>query len=205
MNDSQKYFYINIREYLGQKNSDKIGEAALQAAISDFTCPRNPDVERFLKSNAVAFTKKSQSVTYLVFSNEDMEFLGYFTIALKPLTINGNAVSNTVKRRLQRVSKLDKVTGNYTSAAFLIAQIGKNYANGADKRIPGNHLLGLVWSLLESLQYAAGGMVVFLEAEDQEKLLKFYQENGFQKFNTKKALTVKGDFHELVQLFRLLK
>lgn len=68
MADLEKYFYINIREYLGQKGSNEIGEADLQAAISDFTCPKNPDVERFLKNSAIEFTKKSQSVTYLVLS-----------------------------------------------------------------------------------------------------------------------------------------
>lgn len=41
---------------------------------------KNPDVEYFLKSNCVEFTKKNQSVTYLVMSMEKGEFLGYFTI-----------------------------------------------------------------------------------------------------------------------------
>lgn len=59
MNDLQKYFYVNIREYFGRKDPDQIGEADLQEAISDFTCPRNPDVERFLKHNAIEFTKAS--------------------------------------------------------------------------------------------------------------------------------------------------
>ena len=115
MDDLQKYFYINIREYLEQEGSNEIGEADLLEAISDFTCPRNPDVERFLKNRGIEFTKKDESVTYLVLSNEEnTELLGYFTIAIKPLTINGDAASNTVKRKLQRVSKLDEATGTYT-------------------------------------------------------------------------------------------
>ena len=66
-----KFSYINIREYLIRDNSNEIGEADLKEAISDFSCPRNPDVEHFLKNNAIEFTKKNQSVTYLVLSNED--------------------------------------------------------------------------------------------------------------------------------------
>lgn len=206
MDDLQKYFYINIREYLEQEGSNEIGEADLLEAISDFTCPRNPDVERFLKNSAIEFTKKNQSVTYLVLSNEEnTELLGYFTIAIKPLTINGDAVSNTVKRKLQRVSKLDEATGTYTSAAFLIAQLGKNYTDGANERISGDHLLELALSVVERLQYAAGGMVTFLEAEDKEKLLTFYQKNNFQKFSTRKTDDASEDSHELIQLFRLLK
>ena len=106
-----KFSYINIREYLVQDNPGGIGEADLQAAISDFSCPRNLDVEHFLKENAIEFTKKNQSVTYLVLSNEDGEVVGYFTIALKPITVNASTMSNTVKRKLQRISKLDEATG----------------------------------------------------------------------------------------------
>lgn len=47
-----KFSYINIREYLVQESTKEIGEADLRAAISDFSCPRNLDVETFLKKNA---------------------------------------------------------------------------------------------------------------------------------------------------------
>ena len=130
-----KFSYINIREYLIQDNPNGIGEADLQEAVSDFSCPKNPDVEHFLKDNAIEFTKKNQSVTYLVMSNEDGMIVGYFTIALKPITVNANRMSNTVKRKLQRISKLDEATGTYTAAAFLIAQLGKNFTNQLNERI----------------------------------------------------------------------
>lgn len=41
-------------------------------------------------------------------SMEKGEFLGYFTIALKPLTVRDEMVSNTVKRKIKRVSEFDK-------------------------------------------------------------------------------------------------
>ena len=69
----------------------------------------------------------------------------------------------------------------------MIAQLGKNYTDGANERISGEHLLELALSVVEGLQYAAGGMVTFLEAEDKEKLLTFYQKNNFQRFSTRKA------------------
>ncbi len=77
----------------------------------ELSIPMNPDVERFLKHSSIEFTKKNQSVTYLVFSVADGKLLGYFTLALKPLTIRGETVSNTVKRQLLRVSELDKKIG----------------------------------------------------------------------------------------------
>lgn len=62
--------------------------------ISDFSCPKNPDVEHFSKKNSIEFTKKNQSVTYLVLDMDDGVLTGYFTIALKPLTVRDETVSN---------------------------------------------------------------------------------------------------------------
>lgn len=80
----------------------------LNRVLSGFSCPKNPDVEQFLKKSAVEFAKKNQSVTYLVFSVEGKELLGYFTLAIKPLTVRGETVSNTTKRKLLRISELDE-------------------------------------------------------------------------------------------------
>ena len=199
-----KFSYINIREYLKHTNSDEIGEADLQMAISAFSCPQNLDVERFLKKNSIAFTKKNQSVTYLVLSNEDGEIVGYFTIALKPITINASIMSKSVERKLQRISKLDEDTGTYTAAAFLIAQLGKNFTNGLNSRISGEEILVMALNVVKELQYAVGGMVTFLEAEEKEKLLEFYYKNGFREFDVKTIEDFEGNSHKLVQLLRTI-
>ena len=198
------FFYINIRDYLALGNDDEAGEPILDRVLSGFSCPKNPDVERFLKKSAIEFTKKNQSVTYLVFSVEGKELLGYFTLALKPLTVRGETVSNTTKRKLLRISELDEKSDTYTMAAYLIAQIGKNYASGREKKITGKELIELAWMVIEEAQYSLGGMVTFLEAENEEKLLSFYRDNRFSQFDTRQVASGMGESHELVQLLRLL-
>ncbi len=47
-------------------------------------------------------------------------------------------------------------------------------------------------------------MVVFLEANDEESLLSFYQDNKFRQFDTRQTTLSKDEPHELVQLLRLL-
>lgn len=47
-------------------------------------------------------------------------------------------------------------------------------------------------------------MVVFLEANDEESLLAFYQDNKFRQFDTRLTASNATDQHELVQLLRLL-
>ena len=108
MPGNDKFFSVNIREYLALGNDEEAGEPALVELLSGFSSPKNKDVERFLKKSAIEFTKKNQSVTYLVVSAEDVRLLGYFTLALKPLTVRGETVSNTMKRKLLRISELDE-------------------------------------------------------------------------------------------------
>ena len=130
--------------------------------------------------------------------------LGYFTLALKPLTIRGETVSNTTKRKLLRVSELDGKSDTYTMSAYLIAQLGKNYADGKDNEITGKELIELAWMIIENTQYMFGGMVTFLEAENEEKLLAFYHDNRFSQFDTRQTASDTDEPHELVQLLRLL-
>ena len=203
MTEKNKYRIINIRRYIGNENPE-LGEDELLQILSEFSCPLNPDVERFLKYSSIEFTKKNQSVTYLVFSVADGKLLGYFTLALKPLTVRGETVSNTVKRKLLRISELDKKSDTYTMSAYLIAQLGKNYSENDGKMITGAELLGLAWNKIKATQYMFGGMVTFLEAENEEKLLSFYRNNRFSQFDTRQTISDTDEAHELVQLLRLL-
>ena len=196
---------FNIRDFFSDEDDNVLGEDALKKILSDFSCKKNLDVERFLKEQAVNFTKKNQSVTYLVLSDEDGLLLGYFTLTVKPVTVNSDSFSNTVKKRIARVSEQDAENGKYSLAAYLIAQLGKNYANGLSERITGEELLALAINHIQELQYEIGGMVVFLETDPNERLLHFYEnENGFKKFDTKEIQSGTPSAHTLVQLLKVL-
>ena len=203
MLETNRYSVINIRRYLNSDNP-KLGESRLLQVLSGFSCPRNPDVERFLKKSSIEFTKKNQSVTYLIFDINSMVLVGYFTLALKPLTVRGETVSNTVKKKLLRVSEWDEKSDTYTMSVYLIAQLGKNFTNGADQKITGEELLALAWNKIKEIQYLGGGVVTFLEAENEEKLLSFYRDNRFSQFDTRQTASDTDEAHELVQLLRLL-
>ena len=194
---------FNISEYLSAKGDKDLGEDELRQLLSEFFCDKNPDVERFLKEQSIEFTKKNQSVTYLVFSNDDVSLVGYFTLTIKPITVNADNFSNTMKRKIARVSELDEVNGTYTLSAYLIAQLGKNYKDGVNEKITGEQLLQAAVDTIKELQYMAGGMVMFLETENDEKLLNFYvNENGFKQFDLRE---VKSETEDARMLFQLLK
>ena len=48
---------FNIREYLSAQGDRALGEDELRQILSEFLCDKNPDVERFLKEQAIEFTK----------------------------------------------------------------------------------------------------------------------------------------------------
>ena len=128
------FLVLNIREYI---KMGKAGEDMLRRVFSSFKCEKNLDVESFLTEQSIDFTKKNQSVTYIVISPDN--------------------------------------------------------------------LLSIALGKVKELQYMAGGMVVFLESENKDRLLDFYEkQNGFKRFDTKVTKKYKENSHTLVQLLKVI-
>ncbi len=201
---SDKYFIVNIRAYLDRDKPTYIGEENLYNLLSDFSCPKNPDVEYFLLHNAIDFTKKDQSITYLVFDAEDASLMGYFSLAIKPISVCASSISKTMAKKLARVSILDNETQSYNTSAYLIAQLGKNCSIPKEKQISGNILLGFALETISNLKYSIGGVMEFLECEDNEFLLDFYAQNHFKKFDTRITASKDSRPHILHQLLKFI-
>ena len=197
---SEQFFIVNLREYLDENEPVYIGEDKLYKLLSSFSCPLNPDVEHFLRNNAIEFTKKDQSVTYLVFSHEHL--VGYFSLAIKPVSVLASTISKTMARKLERISVLDENTGTYTASAYLIAQLGKNFALPEEQRINGDILLKLTLNIISQAKYLLGGVLEFLECDNNEALMNFYIRNGFKFFNTR--VTLGENPHKLNQLLKFI-
>ncbi|MBR3622813.1 MAG: GNAT family acetyltransferase [Selenomonadaceae bacterium] len=202
MNDS--YYSANLRTLIDNQDPAYIGEDRLMRIISGFSCPKNIEVEKFLQKNSINFTKKNQSVTYLVFSHtaSAKSFVGYFTLTIKPISIKASSLSKTMRRKIERVSVLNPANNTYTASAYLIAQLGKNFALSKDERINGADLLELASNRIERTQYDIGGVVEFLECEDNSFLLDFYAKNGFKAFD--RRITDGEEPEELIQLLRFI-
>lgn len=108
------------------------------------------------------------------------------------------------RKKLSRVSVLDEETQSYTTAAYLIAQLGKNYYLPREKRIPGNVLLGFALKTISNLKYSIGGVKEFLECEDNEFLLNFYTQNFFKEFDTRTTISHDNKTHILHQLLKFV-
>lgn len=162
---------------------ERRGEDFLMRVLAAFSCPVNPEIEKFIKERAIDFAKRRLSITYLVTDMDGGEFLGYFTLTHKAILLNGEGFSKTMQRKLTRYSRLDKQTGNYMASAFLLAQFGKNYGIEDGKRISGADLMKLVRDILVDVQRRIGGGIVYLDCEDKAGLIAFYEREGFNRFD----------------------
>ena len=195
MAETENLYSLNIRDYFNSRDS-RID--VLSGLISSYTCPKNPDIERFLKNSAIDFTRKQQSVTYLAFTKESIDFVGYFTLTVKPLVIGVKDIpSNTIRRKIERVARFDEETQAYSAAGYLIAQLGKNYTDGVNELVTGTELLRLAFNVIFDVQDMVGGMIAFLDAENNKSLIDFYERNGFHLISDPKS-----PHEELIQFYR---
>ena len=100
-------------------------------------------------------------------------------------------------------AKFDESTNCYDVSAFLIAQFGKNYAVDNGNFMTGNRLMDYVFSVLNDIRHMIGGGVVFLECEDNEKLLSFYQNerNRFKLYGERFSEKENRKYLQLLRFF----
>lgn len=178
-----KYNIINLRTFV---NSDHTREDLINKVFSGFSSPQNLEVEYFLKNNSVDFSKRGNSITYLVISKETSDVLGFYSITVRPLLINPKLLSKNYEHKLKQHSLFDFDRGAYSTAAFLIAQLGKNYAISKQNQIDGQDLLQLASETIRLIQDRVGGFMTFLEYREDNKFLKhFYEAHGYREFDSR--------------------
>ena len=157
------------------------GEEELELILSEFISQKNDEIQTFLKDKAIEFAKKKLSITYLVTDSENGKLLGYFTLAHKVLEVPALGLSSTVRRKMSRYSTLDNRNESYMISAFLLAQFGKNFNEEKERRVSGAELMDCVDEVLKRIQHQIGGAVVYLDCEDKEKLIEFYENTAGYK------------------------
>ena len=172
---------------------EEAGEEGINALVSDFTTKKknedgiaeelNPDIEDFLKRNALQFAREKKSITYLVCDEDDGSLLGYFTITHKAVEVPPDGLSKTTIRRVEKYAQLHKTLKSYIVSAFLVAQLGKNYGVDDGHRISGSELMRLCQKELFELQYRLGGGMEYLDCEAHAELIDFYEKkHNFRLF-----------------------
>ncbi len=181
---------VSLKELV--ENSDSM-EDDVTALLHTFFCVKDcetkfgEDVQEFLHKKAIGFENNAISRTYLVFySDEKISYLaGYFSLANKPLSMTGKnfgKLSQSKKKMLLGSGhRTDK--NNYVCSSVLLGQLGKNCNYPQDiedsQKVEGKDILKASYEKIKHIYTLFGGKVLYLECNNNEKLIKFYNENGF--------------------------
>lgn len=191
------YTVMNILDLI-----ESVGEYEVQKGLSGFSCPVNKEIEDFIRNNAIEFAKRKLSITYLLLDNSDGEIVGYFTLTHKAIEIRNDNISNTTFRRLSAHAKLDIDTNSFTTSAFLLAQIGKNYGIDKEKRITGSELIGYANDIMTDIQHRIGGGIIYLDCEDKPHLKDFYiSQNHYKIFGERYSTSDGIRYLQMIRFF----
>ena len=195
-----------ITDYKIQRLSELLaienGERYFNAVVETFKSP-NKDVEHFLKAKVVQATKLNTATTYLVYierSAIEIDLVGYFSLAIKMLTLKKSSLSKSSQRIISRFGYYDDDSESYKIPAILVAQFGKNFSE-ASVSISGSDLMAITLHQVKNALSFLSGKTVFRESEKKEKLIDFYTENGFTVLDNE---VLSKNKKELMQLYKLL-
>ncbi len=161
----------------------------LSGLLSSFSCKQDEDIEEFLHNRAVEFENLSKSRTYLICDQEQLEnteqdeeplkIYGYISVALKILSVPETA-SNRVRKELDGFSA--KIHGERIGdfPCYLIGQLSRA-SNVPKDSLSGKQLIGFACDVIAAAVEAVGGRYMMIECRDNDKLVRFYEQNLFHE------------------------
>ena len=190
---------VPLRVWMANKSRGEI-----KRFLAGFSCiDQSKEVDEFLHLpfKAQRFAKRNISATHLVLSADQKEILAYYTLVCKPIALNAKSLSDADRRELEQICRLNEKTQCFEFSAYLIAQLGRNFALKG-KGITGDELMAGVLMHLRQMRENLGGNVTFVEYEKgNETLFKYYSRNAFVPMSVKSDSTENAG---LSQMFRFL-
>ena len=175
-----KFKKISLQSLLKQtKDTKKIKENVLNT----FNGRGKSEVSDFLHNKSIDYEQRSLSSTYLIY-NDRSQLVGYFTISNKGLIISKENYEKLLKTQQKKLSfngrKLEN--GDYIVNSFLLGQLGKNFNKNIleEDKIKGVELLTIAYNLLIEIKNLINVKYLWIECEDNKKLLDFYSNFGFK-------------------------
>ena len=160
----------------------------LENVLSTFLCREDADIQWFLHTKAVEFERLAKSRTYLIVDQDQLQergmslnrltIYGYISLAIKVLTVP-EKTSNRTRQKIDGLSA--KARGKLLShfSCYLIGQLARNSCV-PKASISGMELLNFAYDIVASAVEAVGGRYILIECHDDEKLVQFYLDNGFE-------------------------
>lgn len=180
---------IDFQTYSLNQLLDVFGEQKISLLLSHFKS-KNSDVENYIKNQAIQFENAGLSRTKLIFKEYKKQkvVVGFFSLSCKSLILsqkNWEKLSSGTRRKLMPM-KYNEKHDYYTICSILLGQLSKNFLYADGNLIKGKELLESVYKTIRKISNLVGGQILYLEAEDNEKINEFYTNNGFSFLKEKK-------------------
>ena len=170
--------------------------------LKGFSCKKNKEVQWFLRKLSMRFARLNISATHLVLSEDFERIVAYYTLVCKPLSVMADELGDDSRNSLEEFCRLNEQRQCYDFSAYLIAQLGRNYAQDLTETISGDELMAVILDHLRRMRINLGGNVAFVEYErGNAKLLEYYTRNGFVSMHSQSD---SGENDKLAQLFRFI-
>jgi hypothetical protein len=163
-------------------------EVGISKILTSYSCALNSDLETFVREKALEFSKSSLARTFLVFAEHNGAdvLAGFFALTGKSMLVSEfSDLSHTYVKKIARFSEYYPSLNAQLINVILIAQLGKNYANGYSDLITGNDLLALAYEKIKAAERLIGGKLVCIECVDNPQLIAFYEANDFRRFQNR--------------------
>lgn len=154
----------------------------LSAALCDFKCAKDADIETFLHNKATEFEKRGFCTVYLIldadaFEKGNISVQAYFTLSHKSIQIDEN-VSKTVRKRIAASKDAD------ITHFVLIGQLGKYIAetgNGEyyQTEVSSTDILDDAFEIIRKANEMIACRGVLVECSAEEKIHMVYKNYGF--------------------------
>ena len=140
-----------------------------------------------MKKTAINFESRHLARTYIVVDEElttaeEPAILAYFSVAINYLQIN-EKVDRAIQKKLNVLfRKAD--SERPIIPCYLIGQLAKN-----DKYVDntkGSELIEMALSYIHPAHQSVGGCCIRVDCKDVDKLLDFYNKNGFNQLQKNK-------------------
>lgn len=172
-----RYKIINLDEIIS------LNEELLLKPFKEYTPKyKEQEVYDYLNKYAILNNKEGFSKTYLLIdpNNKELIIYGYFTIAIKSIQIKN--LSKTNKKKIlgnmyPNIRKVEEVP------AYLIGQISiNNQYNILNK----NEIIECCLDVIKQIRSGVGCNLIILECKNENKLIKYYENNGFKVYTNNK-------------------
>ena len=142
---------------------------------SDFSCTHDKDIENFFKNDFENYNNQLLGKSYgFVKANTSLELVAAFTVSNSMLPVS--SLPKNIKNKINR--PIPNIKRNSQYPAVLVGQLAV-FDSFAGKHI-GDEILSFIKGLFIDPVNKTGCRYIIVDASNHQKVIDFYQRNGFK-------------------------